>query len=156
MGYSIHILYRTVARLTRIVTFLPICCAASSQAPCQAKLLRAHLTCASLRVAGACTVCRSWVLHVRLARAHELQVEDARDEIWPRDVLSDTNCNVRGASLTRSTKPTMLKVALLCLAPLPYILTLIQGNSILTLLYITYTYYIYIYIYTFIGKTPYV
>ena len=79
MGYSIHILYRTVAGLTPNVTILPICCAAPSQAPCQADLLRAHLLRAALHVAGACTVCRSRVLHVRLGRLHQLQVEVVRD-----------------------------------------------------------------------------
>ena len=44
MGYSIYMyLYRTVAGQAQIVTILPICCEASTQAPCQANLLRAHL-----------------------------------------------------------------------------------------------------------------
>ena len=68
MGYSTYTFYRIVAGQAPIVTILPICSAASTQAPCQANLLRAHLSRAALHEAGACTVCRSWVLHVRLAR----------------------------------------------------------------------------------------
>ena len=86
----------------------------------------------------------------RAARClHQLQVEVARDENWSRDLRSDTNCNERGASLTRSTEPTVLKVALLWLAPLPHILTLIQGYSILTLLYVTYIIYLYTQLYIY-------
>ena len=81
MGYSIYICIGPLQDKPRSL----------HSSPSAAKLPRKHhvrptccehtFSCAGLHVADACTVCCSWVLHVRLASQRQLQVWTARDGI---------------------------------------------------------------------------